>query len=716
MKNDLGKANPEMTLERLNHRLLNLRSAVGYMKNESLFGQLTEVIRKTMIASVVYKYDLTAIAGLQGTGKTTLLRELYDLDPEDILPDNWGRGEMSPMLLLETNTSKLIYKIRKLVFEGGECDESEIEVTKEDFYSALKNRVDNQLLPIIYVPHRYFQGSQKGFLLLPGYEPYDGKNNTWQDLMRLALWGCTSSVITTDLAGLPGDKGDLSSDMAKACFLGAKPLIAITNTENWEKGSTLFTGAKNSAVKAFNIPVDHADERIVYTGQSKPYRSVWVDSFMKKLHKLSKITGAVRERQMENLGELLRKDIVHVLNLIEHEKTKDLAASVDSGKAVKEFLDVFDESVKDLRHEYSDLLTEALNKHANEAASTGVDKYIDEYEGVEGALNKVGDFIFYTSGEVERSHQNSILKAWNGKDGHGFRTSFQDLLGTITSRRLNFSNKPVKVTSASTIEDVLGYKGKNGKALEPRAIDANHEQNLKAIFLYKSSEQSLKELQLNKEAEQTIKLIPSISLEFLRVAAVFPDIVGVDLNTLLRREDDLRESVSRIKDEYQFLESIKSSIVSHIATIFMLDATDGQIDSIPLLLRTISGESTITSGTEGDIQAPALTGVNLVALCVAVGMISFSIIREVRREDAEKRDMIRRVIYAIRDANKEHYLKSFDSIMRLLRSSLKDKIAYRYKLPEHFSRTDRLNMAIAEVNSARTDMLESIGEIAPSMV
>src|SRR5262249_42824274 len=58
------------------------------------------MLRSTYLAELLSEHYLVAVAGAQGAGKTTLVREIYGLD-RTWLRDNPGRGERVPVMIVE---------------------------------------------------------------------------------------------------------------------------------------------------------------------------------------------------------------------------------------------------------------------------------------------------------------------------------------------------------------------------------------------------------------------------------------------------------------------------------------------------------------------------------------------------------------------------------------------------------------------------------------
>lgn len=100
---------PEIQLKALNNALRRLRGACSALDGEELDEKLLEVMRRLLLAEVLADTWIVAIGGSQGAGKTTLMASLYNLhhDNSSWLRSNEGRGEKMPILILESNETKV---------------------------------------------------------------------------------------------------------------------------------------------------------------------------------------------------------------------------------------------------------------------------------------------------------------------------------------------------------------------------------------------------------------------------------------------------------------------------------------------------------------------------------------------------------------------------------------------------------------------------------
>ena len=131
--------------------------------------KLENSIRKLKIASLMENKTLICIAGMQGAGKTTLMKNFYGLKGDE-LSIELGRGERIPVLITETDVSEPVMKaIRVQKNDAGEYSAVECEVEAKEFANASKARITASCIwRCLYYRHTY--NSMVSFMLLPGFE------------------------------------------------------------------------------------------------------------------------------------------------------------------------------------------------------------------------------------------------------------------------------------------------------------------------------------------------------------------------------------------------------------------------------------------------------------------------------------------------------------------------------------------------------------------
>jgi ABC-type phosphate/phosphonate transport system ATPase subunit len=82
----------ESMLITFNKKLSNLFKSSLMFQNEQIDTSFKNLIRKTVVSEILYNRYVIAISGLQGVGKSTLLKMMYDI-PEGYIPEILGIGE-----------------------------------------------------------------------------------------------------------------------------------------------------------------------------------------------------------------------------------------------------------------------------------------------------------------------------------------------------------------------------------------------------------------------------------------------------------------------------------------------------------------------------------------------------------------------------------------------------------------------------------------------
>lgn len=698
---------PEVLLPRLNKRLLELRSAICWLDTdgEKLNDALVDLLRKLLITQILHEKYIIAITGMQGAGKTTFLQQLYGLDNIWIEP-NQGRGEHMPVLILEDAklTSPKGYLVSMLpqhtVSEFGIVEH---EVEPNVFKAALKGGTGNQLFPILKVPQCYFTGENQGFVLLPGYEKENKGNKSWQSLMRQTLIASAMCVVVTDETRMAAEQRDIMVDLNNN-LAGAKPVIVISNTEysSAEKRESL----KQTASTIFGIHQEEVSTRVICSGADEQYRNEWLPEFKLSIEKYAQITDTVRGRQIEHLEIALRNELSDLLEDVKDAMTKKSIATGSGENEVQKIIELFDSACSRVEKIYKSELESSLNSHANDAIKR-IQKHLGEHErGWENIWERLKNGMSLHPERNQSKYENGIEQAWRDVDGNGFSTTFKDVLGNVTSKELGILGALNPAITAVTDKPLLllGYHNQinSGTLTQENGQSEMVQKNLNSLF-YPSSDDDHKLDPVNKEFMKSVALIPVLGLEFTRLAALFPSAVGVDMQTFVPVNGDMKDAVGRFEKDFTFLKGTHSNIIKGIAAILAVDmAADGKIDTIPALF------SAVTGGT-------ASTAASVVSGVVAIGIISVCVINEFNRASQEKEDVAKRVISAIRNTFQAHYMQHFDQLMDQLRRTLEQRLQVRYRLNEDFMHRDRLNKAIADVKSLRQDLLGELGGLTPTL-
>jgi GTPase SAR1 family protein len=695
---------PEVYLQTLTQRLLRLRRATSYLNTSDYDQNLFTLIRKSQIAQTLTNRYVIAITGSQGAGKTTFLRNLYELD-HTWLVDNQGRGEKVPLLVIEKSGINAPEGWIEETDDSGKIQQHKI--SPEDFQKSLKGLNEKQILPILYVPRRYFKGESLGFVLLPGYEKQNLQNKDWQEMMRHTLIASSASIIVTDKTRLANtNQNEIIEDLKKHFLEGAKPIIVISKTENMPEDK--LEELKHSAAELFAVGPDER-ERIICTGTGDyDYCEEWRHKTIDAIDQFSSISQESRNRQLNYLEDMLQNELGDSLGEIRSAMKQEEYSSDDSSFK-DDLIGIFNSSKDDLRSKYLERINDALEIHCNKATKTAREKYIHEEEGF---WNKVGNtkrWIMKSSGEREDIMLDRIKECWkhpyNEETGtqKGFEEVFRDILEILTIETLKLNRVDAKNELEDKSPKLLDYKSSKLEVSSMRLTEDVHKQ-IQSLFSTKNDNTLVETIEtdaMKKELPVAIALLPVLALEFVRINSLYLSTDKLGIDGVVSPQINLQDAYKSAGNTFKDLMDTHSNVIKGIAAMLALDvAVDGKIDSLPALFNAASQALTgkALSASAGMIASAV----------VATGFIAYSVINEVQRHDAAHRSFIVAATGAMRDRYYEYYTSFFDNLMDRLAETLENRLMIRYKLNQSVGNKDNLARALAEVKSVRTDFLEAI--------
>ena len=154
---------------------------------------IKHALRKIIIANEISDRMIICVTGLQGTGKTSLMKNYYDID-DSAMNIALGRGERLPVLITEDDVSDInMYAVGIEKTTDG-YSTKRVAVTTEDFveFSKAEDEDSTIMYMELVVPRKYVDNSVKvSYMLLPGYEK---KESYWNTLIEFSV-RCADTAI-----------------------------------------------------------------------------------------------------------------------------------------------------------------------------------------------------------------------------------------------------------------------------------------------------------------------------------------------------------------------------------------------------------------------------------------------------------------------------------------------------------------------------------------
>lgn len=317
----------------------------AYTFAEGIFGS----IRKLFIASMMYNKTLICISGLQGAGKTTLMRNFYHLDSKFLDP-TCGRGERVPVLITEKREIKApkMYAIRIDKDNDGNYYQQEIEISAEDYLSASRGEDSKIMYLELFVPYTHTNNEGISFMLLPGFEK---KNDYWNNLIEFSVNSSDAAVFVFNETSFSNAENHKYLGIIEEKF-GKNLVYAISGSDGSLDDNL---EVKQTCIKTLNLPMAESD-RVVCTGSyaEEEKNLAWIKHFKDALEKYAYRETQHFQRNSAYLhNEILniKENLYQILNILNDDSSAEMKDHHDDT-----LLRAFDKAIKKKRKEIEENL------------------------------------------------------------------------------------------------------------------------------------------------------------------------------------------------------------------------------------------------------------------------------------------------------------------------------------------------------------------------
>lgn len=657
---------------------------------------LRSVLRKLMVIRELHSTSFVSVTGTQGAGKTRLLKEIYGLD--GWLDDNAGRGEKRPLFVLECDCNEP--KATGVTAEG-----LEVPLNRETLTRELRSFSDAEqyLLLRLYVPRQYFD-SGFGFLLLPGYERLNRDNQLWQHEMRDTLRHSMGSILVTDQTRM-ADRvtTEILDDLMKQCFESRAPIIAISRTEG-------LTEAQREALRASASEVCQVDaaemSRVICTGVGDELRKQWLPALITAVRTYTRPSREVNRQRLEDLSNVVDVELEQAFTLLEQ-----LISEVDGrGRAqsllINEMMARFRKSSDTYRRRFERQLREHSSSYAAVAARAAQKDYADQEQGL---MNKLGNFF---TGDDDRFIKR-IEQNWQQQ---GERTPLDVTylaLSDMANRNLQLGYKGGEVPSPDQVRQIseqgipalLGYEDSTGTVqLFGQNVDPAQLQRSLRLLLQRnpSSEESLdRQMMESREITHALELIPTLSMEYLRVAHAA--VLAVGPSSLPSSNVQKVEPETVVEQIKEALPKIAHTTQDVMKTILSIGAVDLAIDG------TLHLPAIVAGGGAAGVGA-TLSGV--AAGVITLAFLGHKVIQTMHQYDREQKNYISFCMDHLASHQLEKTLLLYDDVIEQMEQRLVHNLELAYGVDhDMFSERDALARAVYALQIARRDLTSEIDRV-----
>lgn len=279
----------------------------AYKHADELFPSL----RKLFVASLMQNKQLICVSGLQGAGKTTLMKNFYGIKDE-FLNVSIGRGERVPVLITESDVAEP--HISAIVIDkdtDGNYSKKEEALSNEEIINATKGEDQRIMYLEITVPYKHTFNKGVSFMLLPGFEK---KNEYWNDLIEFSVNSSDAAVFVFNETSFSNAENETYLNRIEKRF-GQNVVFAITGSDG-----SLDDNAQVKQTCLDVLKVKAAD-RVVCVGQYNDTKKneAWIKAFKSAIDKYALFETNPSQKNIEYINnELLNiKDTLYnVLNIL----------------------------------------------------------------------------------------------------------------------------------------------------------------------------------------------------------------------------------------------------------------------------------------------------------------------------------------------------------------------------------------------------------------
>jgi hypothetical protein len=408
-------------------------------QGKALFESMRQIHNKLAMATTTQDRTILSVTGLQGVGKTTIVKRLYDLD-DRFLPENDSRGEQLPVLITESKVSEPQGYVCRSTFIEGKGFQIVIEsVSPGEFKRLAKDPGSEDIWLELKVPNRYFFDEKKSFALLPGFEQ-DEKERS-QILLKHLLYLSVSSLVVFNKDTYPRQSNENMLRLVKDLYTEVRPIFVLTRgDENAEKNDIV----RQQVGEDFHIDENEKD-RIVISGvyNDETKNNEWKQKLIKTIQKYSYLSAAGEKKQQEMIDALcmdIRRTTDALAELLKKQEESYLA-EMDGSATPERTLNQFEQLYEGLLLQLERDIKEKLQQRLPDARDY-FNKFVKENTGFWKTL---GSKFYINALEEQIKLEKAIKEAWtkanNALPERDISETVADKI-EVQSRRLKLTEPP----------------------------------------------------------------------------------------------------------------------------------------------------------------------------------------------------------------------------------------------------------------------------------
>lgn len=616
---------------------------------------LHKALRKIVIANEMINQNIICVSGLQGSGKTTLIKNYYQLS-EEYMNIVEGRGERIPILISEKKDCQGVelYKICLLETKGDYWRE-EIKITdNKEFIKASEGNDDNVMYLEIRLPYRRIGNESTKFLLLPGWE---NKNDYWRTLIDFSVNCSKTAIFVVSPEQVSSENSWKQIKKVKERFKDNLIYVISHSDESPDDNAAV----RDTFIRKQEMTLEGNDRVIctgAYWGDDIDKNEKWIEELNYAIEKMGGSNGDFQDNGKDYILDLIDNIQQALSNVEEGLKNVKIDTELENGD-IEEIIEIFDDVVKKRKS----TLKNKLNMKLNEAVADSQKKLRDilQKEKKTGYIRK--KLFGENLKDIEHAHE-ILLDSLKTEDGH---LIYQEKICTTLME--NISNEE---DTRKTFEKYLPIDKEEGS--KSGDISKNPERADETLNVILGDCKTLLDMkeenaQLHHpDIQETFKVLAEMGVHYYYIFNLNEMLVDGEKNkkdettnidlTFENIGQWLADKSSKFSEQVEAGKQVEKTVLATLG-VLGIDASDGALNVIPAIAAAVH------------LPVPVVD----VGTAILVGSVMVkAVINDVNRMQIMEQNAMLSRIESLRESIERSFWEQYDTAMELLRNRLIDRM------------------------------------------
>lgn len=341
-------------LDNIQRMSLELLACTDFLGNEE--SDLTEKIynslRKIIICNHFSNRQIIAVTGMQGVGKTTLMKNFYGLSDE-FFNITLNRSEKLPVLITEREDCVVPQmQVSRVIQTQDGYDVQIVTVDSQTEFIEASKGDDSQVMYLeLIVPYKHTHNSHTSFMLLPGFE---NRGDYWEELISFSAKCSDTALFLIDNMRLAREENRKKLNEMRDRF-GEQMIYVITKSDR--------ATDNNEQAKAQLAELTGAGkERIVCAGAyfSDEENNAWIAELKKAIDMFSNDPNSTRNYYTQYICDEIQHNTRPIILKLKRLLQADNGTMIVTQLQNSSWLNAFDKHVAKMRKQYKAELENAL--------------------------------------------------------------------------------------------------------------------------------------------------------------------------------------------------------------------------------------------------------------------------------------------------------------------------------------------------------------------